>query len=85
LQHTQAELDQSKSQLQHTQAELDQSKSQLQHTQAELDQSKSQLQHAQAELEQAKITTGAMETSKFWKLRQEWFKVKHLLRLSDED
>ncbi|MBW4446675.1 MAG: methyltransferase domain-containing protein [Spirirestis rafaelensis WJT71-NPBG6] len=81
LQHTQAELEQSQSQLQHTQAELEQSQSQLQHTQAELEQSQSQLQHTQAELEELKATISWIETSKFWKLRAQWLKLKKLSRM----
>lgn len=82
LQHTHAELQQSQFQLQHTQAELQQSQSQLQHTQAELQQSQSQLQHTHAELEISRATILAMETSKFWKLRTWWFKLKRFVGLS---
>ncbi|GAA6618191.1 methyltransferase domain-containing protein [Scytonema sp. NUACC26] len=78
LHNTQAELEQSQSQLHNTQAELEQSQSQLQHTQAELEQSRSQLQNTQAELEQLKVTIAAMESSKFWKLRKQWFKLKKI-------
>ncbi|BAY42650.1 type 11 methyltransferase [Scytonema sp. HK-05] len=84
LQHSQAELERSQSQLQHSQAELEQSQSQLQHSQAELEQSQSQLQHSQAELEQLKATITAMQTSKFWKLRTQWLKLKKLSRMVKE-
>ncbi len=99
LQQTQAELAQTRLQLQNTQAELGYAQSQLQHTQAELGYAQSQLQHTQAELEyfqflnnqhqvelqqiQGRIT--AMETSKFWKLRKAWFKVKKSLGLKTEE
>ena len=79
LQHTQSELERSQSQLQHTQSELGRSQSQLQHTQSELERSQSQLQHTQSELERSQNNILAMESSKFWKLRQLWFKAKKIL------
>ncbi|MFN6559634.1 MAG: methyltransferase domain-containing protein, partial [Nostoc sp. ChiSLP01] len=95
VQQTQIELKQSQSQLQQTQIELEQSKSQLQQTQIELEQSKSQLQQTQTklkelelELQQMKVNlqntqnqVEAMQTSKFWKLRTQWLKVKKFLNL----
>ncbi|WP_445634867.1 methyltransferase domain-containing protein [Nostoc sp. DSM 114161] len=95
VQQTQTELKQSQSQLQQTQTELKQSQSQLQQTQAELEQSQSQLQQTQTklkelelELQQMKVNfqntqnqVEAMETSKFWKLRTQWLKVKKFLNL----
>ena len=83
LQQTQSELERSQSQLQHTQSELERSQSQLQsqlqHTQSELERSQSQLQHTQSELERSQNNILAMESSKFWKLRQLWFKAKKIL------
>ncbi|MGI2906904.1 methyltransferase domain-containing protein [Tolypothrix sp. VBCCA 56010] len=84
LQNTQAELERSQSQLQNTQAELERSQSQLQNTQAELERSKLQLQHTQAELEQLKATISGIQTSKFWKLRTQWLKLKKLSGLVKE-
>ena len=75
----QSELERSQSQLQHTQSELGRSQSQLQHTQSELERSQSQLQHTQSELERSQNNILAMESSKFWKLRQLWFKAKKIL------
>jgi glycosyltransferase involved in cell wall biosynthesis len=46
----------------------------LQHTQAELGKSQSQLL-------QAKALISGMESSKFWRLRLAWFKVKNILNL----
>ncbi|MCC5617186.1 glycosyltransferase [Nostoc sp. CHAB 5836] len=81
LQKTQSELEErkyhgqkSQSDLQKTQAKLQDSQSQLQKTQAELEISKSELIYAQT------LIT-AMQTSKFWRLRTAWFKVKGLLNL----
>jgi glycosyltransferase involved in cell wall biosynthesis len=79
LQQTQSELERSQSQLQHTQNELERSHSQLQHTQNELERSQSQLQQTQSELERSQNNILAMESSKFWKLRQLWFKAKKIL------
>ncbi|MCV3216725.1 glycosyltransferase [Plectonema radiosum NIES-515] len=73
---TQTELEKSQSQLKHTQAELEKSQSQLKHTQAELEKSQSQLKHTQAALEESNTTIAAIYTSKFWKLRTLWFKLK---------
>jgi glycosyltransferase involved in cell wall biosynthesis/ubiquinone/menaquinone biosynthesis C-methylase UbiE len=84
LQQTQSELERSQSQLQHTQNELERSHSQLQHTQNELERSQSQLQQTQSELERSQNNILAMESSKFWKLRQLWFKAKKIL-LIDTD
>ncbi|MEH2305905.1 methyltransferase domain-containing protein [Nostoc sp.] len=95
IQQTQTELEQSQSQMQQTQTELEQSQSQLQQTQAELEQSQSQLQQKQAELQELRLelqgikvklqkTQGeveAMQTSKFWKLRTQWFQVKKFFNL----
>jgi O-antigen biosynthesis protein len=92
FQQTQSELEQSQSQLQQTQSELEQSQSeleqsqsQLQQTQSELEQSRFQFQQTQSELEQSQLDAlnliSAMQTSKFWKLRIYWFKIKGFLNL----
>lgn len=47
----------------------------------ELEVLQTQLQPRQTELEQAQNTIAGIESSKFWKLRKLWFKVKKLLRL----
>ncbi len=69
-----AELERLRAQLQQTQGELERSHSQLQQTQGELARSQSQLQHALG-------TITAMESSKFWKLRKVWFRLKKILGL----
>ncbi len=76
LQQTQEELERSQSQLQQTQVELERSQSQLQQMQAQLEHSQSQIQQTQADLQQAEATIAGMQTSKFWKLRTAWFKLK---------
>lgn len=58
---------------------------QIQQVQTKLEQLKSQsaiqIQQTQTQLEQAKCRIVAMETSKFWKLRILWFKLKKKLGL----
>ncbi len=93
--NTQLKLDQTQTQLQQTQAELSKALFQMQETkfgleraQSQLEGSHSQLQHTQAELGksqsqllQAKALISGMESSKFWRLRLAWFKVKDILNL----
>ncbi|MEP0883664.1 glycosyltransferase [Trichocoleus sp. ST-U3] len=88
LQQTQAQLQQSQSQLQQSQSQLERVKSQLQQTQAELERSQSQLRKTQTEFERsqsdlvyAQTLVTAMQTSKFWRLRVAWFKIKGFLNL----
>jgi len=49
---------------------------QLQQTQTELQQTQTKLQQTQTELQQFKDEIEAMKSSKFWKLRQFWFRIK---------
>ncbi|NEU83752.1 glycosyltransferase [Nostoc sp. UIC 10630] len=88
LQQTQTELERSQSNLQQTQTELERSQSNLQQTQTELERSQSQLRQTQAKLEKsqseliyAQTSITAMQSSKFWKLRKTWFRVKGFLNL----
>ncbi|MDB9376887.1 glycosyltransferase [Nodularia sphaerocarpa] len=85
LQQTQAEVERSQFQLQQTQMEVERSQSQLQQTQAEFERSQFQLQQTQAEFERSQITIAAMETSKFWKMRKLWFKIKGLFGLDKDN
>jgi ubiquinone/menaquinone biosynthesis C-methylase UbiE len=81
LQQTQAELTQSQSQLQQNQSELTQSQSQLQQTQEEWEKTQTQLRHSLAGWERSHTIIEAIESSKFWKLRQIWFKFKQAIGL----
>jgi glycosyltransferase involved in cell wall biosynthesis len=63
------------------QAETKHLQFQLQEIQAELEQLKLEFEQKQIELEQMKVTIAAMSSSKFWKLRQQWFKLKRTLGL----
>ncbi len=68
-----------------TQVELEHSRTELQQTQVKLQQTQVELQQTQVELEQSKVTIAAMHSSKFWKLRKSWFKIKHALGLKTDD
>jgi cellulose synthase/poly-beta-1,6-N-acetylglucosamine synthase-like glycosyltransferase len=85
LGQTQGQLVQVQRQLAQTQAELAQVEEQLGQTQAELVQMQEQLAQTQEQLGQAKSLTAAMQTSKFWKLRSAWFRVKRAIGLSTEN
>ena len=50
--------------------------------QSQLQQIQSQLQQTQSQLQQTEQTIAAMETSKFWKMRQKWLELKNFLGLS---
>lgn len=54
---------------------------QLQETQATLKRVRKNFQRTKDELAEAKAQIAAMETSKFWRMRDRWFRVKQLLRL----
>ncbi|MBW4492195.1 MAG: sulfotransferase [Oscillatoria princeps RMCB-10] len=84
LQQTQAQLEHSQSQLEQTQAELEHSQSQLEQTQAELEHSQSQLEQTQAELARSQSVIAAVQTSKFWKLRTQWFNFKKFVGLVND-
>ncbi|WP_017716513.1 sulfotransferase [Kamptonema formosum] len=84
LQQTQAQLAQSQSQLEQTQAQLAQSQSQLEQTQAQLEHSQSQLEQTQAELARSQSVIAAVQTSKFWKLRTQWFNFKKFVGLVND-
>lgn len=50
----------------------------------QLQETESQLKQTEMELNQARTQIAAMESSKFWKLRQKWLKVKSWLGLASE-
>ncbi|BAZ07216.1 methyltransferase domain-containing protein [Calothrix sp. NIES-3974] len=85
LQQTQAELNQSQIELQQTQAELNQSQIELQQTQAELNQSQIELQQIQTDVQTHITKILAMQSSKFWKLRNFWFSIKQLMGIKAND
>ncbi|MBE9007104.1 sulfotransferase domain-containing protein [Fortiea sp. LEGE XX443] len=72
LQQYQLLLQQNQAALEKSQAALEKSKTQMQQTQVELNGTKWQVQQLQAELE-------GVKSSKFWKLRTQWFKLKETI------
>ena len=50
----------------------------------ELERSQSQLYQTQIELERSQNMIKAMESSKFWKIRQYWFRIKELLGIKSK-
>ena len=90
LHETQVAWEQTQSHNHHLQAELMQclekvskTQFQLQEKQAEIEQFQSQLQQAHTQAQQMQETIAAMQSSKFWKFRTFWFKLKKpLLRNS---
>ena len=88
LQHTQVQLQQAQEEGEKTQAQLQQAQEGWEKTQAQLQQAQegwektqAQLQQAQEGWKQAQNIITAMETSKFWKLRQAWFELKQAIGL----
>ena len=78
------QLYKTKDELQQTKENLQQSHSQLQQTQQQLQQTQQQLQQTQQQLQQTQDTVTGMESSKFWQLRQGWFKLKQTLGLKGD-
>jgi ubiquinone/menaquinone biosynthesis C-methylase UbiE/predicted nucleic acid-binding Zn-ribbon protein len=76
-----AELEQAQKHWQETQTELGRSQSQLQQAQEGWKEAQTQLQQAQGEWARSQILVQAMETSKFWKLRRVWFRIKKTIGL----
>jgi hypothetical protein len=91
LQFTKDLLEQSQNELQFTKDLLEQSQNELQQWQRHFNSSQSKLQQTQTELKQKKKLlacsqekVAAMESSKFWQLRQVWFKFKSKLGWATE-
>jgi glycosyltransferase involved in cell wall biosynthesis/GT2 family glycosyltransferase len=78
LEITNPQLQQTKLQLQQTESQLQQSRSQLLLTESRLQQTKSQLQ-------QEKINLKAIQSSKFWKIREKWFEIRKKIGVKNED
>ena len=56
--------------------------SQLEQTQSQLEQTQSQLEQTQSQLEQTQSQLHEMESSKFWKIRQIWFKIQNKMGMT---
>nr|WP_290228020.1 class I SAM-dependent methyltransferase [Trichocoleus desertorum] len=85
LQQTQAELQQSQDKIAAMQIQLQQTQAELQQSQDKIAAMQIQLQQTQAELQQSQDKIAAMHTSKFWKLRTAWFKLKKITGVVTED
>jgi FkbM family methyltransferase len=88
LHNTQAQLTQSQIELQQTRLELNQMQPRLEQAVAEqnrlreeLQQNQTVLQDYRVNLEQAIATINGMTSSKFWKLRNAWFRLKNTVGL----
>jgi hypothetical protein len=81
---TQTELQETQTQLISAHTQLEQTQNQLISVQTQLERTENQLINLKQELEQAQNRVLAMETSKFWKLRSTWFKVRRKLGLAGE-
>ena len=87
FEETQNKLQQTEAQFQETQIQLKE-KLELQQEYIQVDQIRQQWEDIQIKLQEAhtawehcQLIIQAMETSKFWKLRQAWFKFKHSIGL----
>ena len=81
LEQTQTELTHSQTNLEQTQTELTNAQTNLEHAQTELTNAQTNLKHSQVELQEAQNWIVAMESSKFWKIRKLWFRLKYTLKL----
>ncbi len=84
LQATQLQLQATQSQYQQLQTETQELNSQLEETRVQLSETRSQLDQTQVKLLACEGQIAAMETSKFWRLRKRWFKVKRWMGLRTE-
>lgn len=80
IEQLQAESAHARSQLQQKQEELEHAQLQLAQIKTELEHSQSQLKQTQADLVRSRSLINAMESSKFWRLRNLWFGFKQLMR-----
>ncbi len=85
LGQTQAHLLQTERKLDFLQAQLRQCEAKLSQTETQLGESQWQLESQKMLLEQAQNRIQAMESSKFWKLRAKWFKLRRAMGLSNPD
>ena len=84
LENNQFELKETLIQLKQKQSQLEQQNNQLQQIQQQWEDNQIKLQEAHGGWEHCQQIIKAMETSKFWRLREAWFKIKHSLGLKVE-
>lgn len=89
LQQTKQELEQTKQELEQTEQELQRTKIQFQHSQAQLEKARNRVQNQKLKIEalrnqfrEGQTEIEAMKTSKFWKIRDRWFKFKRRVGLN---
>lgn len=75
------QLQQTQVELQQTYVELGQATAKLQQLQAAWENAQIQLQQTQINCDSSQLRVKAMESSKFWKLRQGWFGIKRAIGL----
>ncbi|MEA5594382.1 methyltransferase domain-containing protein [Rivularia sp. UHCC 0363] len=87
LEQTEVEFKEAQNQLQKNQIQLEETQNQLKQEQTQLQQIQQQWEDSQIKLQQAHSAwehcqqiIKAMETSKFWKIRQTWFQIKNFAR-----
>jgi hypothetical protein len=85
LEQTQTQLNQAEAQLNNVQTQLAQVKEHLQHKQTQVEQLRSKLKQQRNKLKKMRQQIAVMESSKFWKLRQAWFKLKQKVGLETEE
>ena len=79
------QLEQTQAQLLSTHQKLGQTENKLASVEVQLEQTQIQLACTQGEKERSQSRIMAMESSKFWKLRAEWFRVKRAMGLAGEN
>ncbi|MBD2094888.1 glycosyltransferase [Trichocoleus sp. FACHB-591] len=85
LQEAQVELVRSQAQIRDAETEKQRSQTQIQQLETDLDQLQSQLQQTHGRLEYSQTVIAAMQTSKFWKLRDRWMNLKKTLRVEPSE
>ncbi|MEA5448425.1 glycosyltransferase [Leptolyngbya sp. CCNP1308] len=65
---------------QHTQEQLQHTQEQLQRTQEQLQHIQEQLQQTQSKFQEAQVTIMTIQSSKLWKIREFWVRIKEVMR-----
>ncbi|NJM18019.1 MAG: methyltransferase domain-containing protein [Richelia sp. RM2_1_2] len=84
LQQTKIQVPEVENQLNSYRVKFQETQNQLQQIQQQWEDSQIKLQQAHSGWEHCQQIIKAMETSKFWKLRQRWFEIKHFVGLKRE-
>lgn len=65
--------------------QLERTRTELKHLETQLQETQTSLAEVQREKQRAIARVEAMETSKFWKLRSRWFKLRRLVRVPGQE